>query len=160
MLVLDTNTDHVGERWDAQIDWLTDQLTKSEDSRWRIVVAHHPMFTDGFHWNGAKDPDLYPTIRKTILSKLDHVVFYVSGHDHNQQHISHPKYPHLDFLVSGAGGGAFIQPRRQFQPPYKNTFMQNYGFLHLRFTDNEASARFIGVDLSGWSQLGAPILRT
>lgn len=150
MLVLDSNTDHVGNRWKDQIDWLEEELEATKERRWRIVVAHHPMFTDGYHWDGKKDPSLYPKIRKTILPKLERTVFYVSGHDHNQQHIHHPAYPDLDFLLSGAGGGDFIQKRRQFHPPYKNEYMGEFGFLHLRFTDKEATAQFIAVGTGGW----------
>jgi len=150
ILVLDTNTDHVGNRWEKQMDWLEEQLESTKDSRWRIVVAHHPMFTDGYHWDGKKDPSLYPKIRETILSKLERTVFYVSGHDHNQQHIRHPDYPKLDFLVSGAGGGDFIQKRKRLHPPYQNEFIDAFGFLHLRFTAKEATAQFIAMKGDGW----------
>lgn len=149
MLVLDTNTDHVKNAWKDQIQWLEKQLEETKNSRWRIVVAHHPMFTDGYHFDGAKDPGLYPKIRQTILPKLKDVVFYVSAHDHNQQHIhDHPGHPHLDFLLSGAGGGDFLKDRKASNRPYKNTFIKKLGFLHLRFTIKEASAQFISVDKS------------
>lgn len=151
LFVLDTNTDHVKSRWNDQITWLEKQLNETQGNRWKMVMAHHPMFTDGYHWDGKHDKALYPLIRKTILSKLKDVVFYVSAHDHNQQHIhDHPDYPHLDFLVSGAGGGAFPQKRRATDRPYKNEFMANLGFLHLRFTDTEAVAHFIAVGDKGW----------
>lgn len=159
ILVLDTNTDHVDARWDGQITWLEKQLKETETFRWRIVVAHHPMFTDGYHWDGAKDPSLYPKIRKTILPKLKNVVFYVSGHDHNQQHIHHTAYPTLDFLLSGSGGGDFIKKRKRFHPPYKNEFMEDYGFLHLRFTGNEAKAHFIAVAKDGSSKVRHTVTR-
>jgi hypothetical protein len=156
MLALNTNTDHVSaQHWKDQIEWLKAQLEDSKNHRWRIVVAHHPMFTDGYHANGKGDPGLYPIIRKDILSLLDNVAFYVSGHDHNQQHIHHPDYPKIDFLISGAGGGDFVQVREEFHSPYQTTFYQELGFLHLRFTEQDALAKFIGVKKDGqWEELG------
>jgi tartrate-resistant acid phosphatase type 5 len=148
VLVLDTNTDHVKGKWKDQIAWLEHDLDATKDSLWRIAVAHHPMFTDGYHWNREKD--LYAKIRKTILSRLTGVAFYVSGHDHNQQHISHPDHPQLDFLLSGAGGGDFIKKRQRFDAPYKNTFMPDFGFLHLRFAGQSAIAHFVAVSKQDW----------
>lgn len=161
MVVLDTNTDHVKKRWKNQIEWLDHQIAEIKDSRWKILVAHHPMFTDGYHWDGKKDPHLYAEIRQSILPKLKGFVFYVSGHDHNQQHIhEHPDHAHLDFLVSGAGGGAFPQKRRAFDRPYKNEFMPTLGFLHLQFTQTQAAAHFISVASDGSWKVGHQVVRT
>lgn len=162
IILLDTNTDHVKERWEGQIAWMKQELADCQKSRWRMVAAHHPMFTDGYHFDGKKDPHLYPKIRETILPELGSATFYLSAHDHNQQHIRHPGHKHLDFLLSGAGGGDFIQKRRRPEgdAPWTNRFMESYGFLHLRFSEAEATAQFIGVTDKGWELLGQPVRRT
>jgi hypothetical protein len=160
IIALDTNTDHVGKKWNEQIQFLHAELAAAQESKWRIVVAHHPMWTDGFHFDGARDPDLYPKIRETILPELEDVVFYVSAHDHNLQHIRHKKFTKTDFFISGAGGGDFTQKRRRASPEdYDNEFFQATGFLHLSFTATEARAQFIAVDEQGPKPVGQEAIR-
>ncbi|MEZ0297669.1 MAG: metallophosphoesterase [Candidatus Methylacidiphilales bacterium] len=153
IIALDTNTDHVKDKWDDQIKFLKAQMA-SDTSPWRIVIAHHPMWTDGYHWDGKKDPGLYPKIRKTVLPELSRAVFYVSAHDHNLQHIHHPDHPETEFFISGSGGGDFAQDRRSTtNRGYTNDFYKTYGFLYLNFTRKQASAQLVEVQKDGKIQL-------
>lgn len=157
---LDTNTDHAGAKWDEQMAFLRAEMAAAQSSHWRIVIAHHPMWTDGYHWDGKKDPDLYPKIRKSILPEIKSAVFYISAHDHNLQHIRHKQHPETDFFISGAGGGDFVQKRRLGDVTnYTNEFFESCGFLHLSFTPDEARAQFVVVEKDGWKLVGAGAVR-
>lgn len=149
VLFLDSNIDHmhvhVQDGWKQQTQWLLAELAKNDHGRWVMVVAHHPMFTDGFHHDGAKDPDLYKAIRADWLPHLGPAVFYLSGHDHNLQHIQHPDWKNLDFLISGAGGGEYPQKRESTTSPWTTHFYQKFGFVHLVFTPAEAAAYYLSV---------------
>ena len=162
LLMLDSNFDHMGNpgRWKVQADWLAAQASSADNGRWLLVAAHHPMFTDGFHHSGKKDPDLYPAIRKDWLPHLKTTVFYLSGHDHNLQHIRHPDYNHLDFLISGAGGGDFPQKRESTTSPWATTFFKAFGFAHLSFREDAAVARLIIVDNQGNHTIAHEISRS
>ena len=151
ILFLDSNTDHMhlADGWNKQVEWIKSELDKSDHGRWLVIAAHHPMFTEGYHHSGKEDPDLYPKIRKDWLPKFSSAVFYVSGHDHNLQHIQHPDWNHLDFLISGAGGGDFPQKQEGFDAGWKTAFFKKFGFIHLAFTSTQAKARLVSVDKAG-----------
>jgi tartrate-resistant acid phosphatase type 5 len=158
LLVLNSNTDHIGlngrsdqARWSAQSQWLAAELDGAASQNRRVLcVAHHPMFTNGFHWNGRLDPSLYKSIRRDWLPHLARIPFYLSGHDHNLQHIEHPEHPATSFLVCGAGGGDFVQPEHRFLsgegPVFTTKFLKNIGFMHLRYSAAESTARLITAD--------------
>jgi hypothetical protein len=168
-VMLNTNTEVKPQAWAEQVQFLRDSLQTAK-GRWRIVVAHHPMWTDGTHYpdtigKGTTDTGLYPKMRSTILPELKKVVFYVSGHDHNLQSIQHTHYPDTHFFISGAGGGDYPTPKSKRpstdKVDYTSEFNGVLGFLHLTFTAEEASARFIGKDkVTGkWDVIGKEISR-
>lgn len=166
---LNTNTELADKPmdWAAQVEFLRSSLSNAQ-GRWRIVIAHHPMWTDGTHYpdsigKGHIDTHLYARMHSTILPELKNVVFYVSGHDHNLQSIKHSQHPDTHFFISGAGGGDYPtrHPRRPVtdKVDYTSEFHGTLGFLHLSFTMQEARARFIGKDTStgAWGVLGQEV---
>ena len=82
---LDTNQiNSVGGRhrntvWDTQLKWLRSQLKKSP-APWKIVFAHHPIYSSGYH-GSSRDlaRDLTP-----IFAEYG-VQLYLNGHDHNYE---------------------------------------------------------------------------
>ena len=67
-----------------QLEWLSNSLRISR-SKYKIVVGHYPIFTNGAYKNDKCTNDLreilFPIFKKYNVS------MYISGHDHNSQHI-------------------------------------------------------------------------
>lgn len=85
-----------------QLKWLDENLTRST-ARWKIVFGHHTIFSHGKY----KNNDQMPHQKKILnLLKRHSVDLYLSGHDHNQQHLVHSEFPRTSFVISGAGGKA------------------------------------------------------
>lgn len=77
-----------------QVDWLEAQL-KASTAPWKIVIAHHPVFSGGVHGDT-------PYIVKNILPLLEKygVHAYFNGHDHDLQHL---QSGNIHYFCSGAG---------------------------------------------------------
>ncbi|MGB3296718.1 MAG: metallophosphoesterase [Phormidesmis sp.] len=82
---LDTNQiDDAGRRhraiaWDTQLQWLKTELKRSP-APWKIVFAHHPVYSSGAHGsNRDLAKDLAP------IFKEYGVQLYMNGHDHNYE---------------------------------------------------------------------------
>lgn len=77
-----------------QLAWL-DHGLKNSSMRWKMVVGHYPVFSDGAHGDNPELlRDLLPLLTK------HRVDFYLSGHDH---HLAHLNEGETQFLVSGMG---------------------------------------------------------
>jgi tartrate-resistant acid phosphatase type 5 len=79
---------------DEQMIWLERQLATTT-ARWKIVVGHHPVFSGGKHG----DTEALVVLLKPLLERYG-VQVYLSGHDHDLQHLVVGR---VHYLVSGAG---------------------------------------------------------
>lgn len=99
---------------------------------WRIVVAHHPLFSCGAHGNQQETLN----VRQTVEPLLKGVDLYVAGHDHNlevrAEQTSSPVY-----LVSGAGA----RTRPSNNCPQGLSFKIVGGFAVLDITAEELQIR-------------------
>jgi hypothetical protein len=132
---------------DAQLKWLEGEL-KNSQATWQIVVAHHPLFTDGAH---APDAELVK-LREILLPlfKKYGVDTYLAGHDHNLQHIINPAHP-TTFIISG--GGAETRPRKTND--FGDYFYSSLGFAGIILTATELRGELIdgaGKSLHIWTQ--------
>ena len=85
--------------------WLRQALDGAH-ARWRIVVAHHTIFSSGMH--GRRNDATQQRMRALLpLLRKDHVDLYVCGHDHDMELIGDLRRRGGDplFLISGAGSG-------------------------------------------------------
>ena len=81
----------------AQLEWLDRELGRSK-ARWKIVYAHHPIYSYGWHGDDAGLRDnLLPVLRGRAN-------IYLAGHDHDLQHIAPEDGVH--FVVAGGGGAS------------------------------------------------------
>ncbi len=78
----------------AQLRWL-DAALGSSRADWKIVVGHHPVYSGGEH---RSQPEMIQAL-KPLLEKHS-VPVYISGHDHDLQHI---KRGSINYFISGAG---------------------------------------------------------
>lgn len=132
-----------------QTKWLESALAAST-AKWKILVGHHPPFTDGIH---ALEADMM-LVREIVapLCEKHGVQLMLSGHDHDLQHIVVPDVK-THFTVTGAGG-ASLRSRNStnFGPFYRD---MTGGFLSLDVNADELKARFLSSELETlheWTQ--------
>lgn len=89
---LDTN-----QGFEAQIGYFNKALQQS-DRPWKIVFGHHPRHTNGYYKNSLSAAQI-----KLLDSFCGQADIYLSGHEHNKQHLQTGCLP--DYLVVGTGAG-------------------------------------------------------
>jgi hypothetical protein len=126
---LDTN-----EISEAQLMWLTDELSKSK-ARWKIVYGHHHIYS-------ATRGDNKPMIERLLPILKGRADVYLCGHDHNLQHVRPEGGVH--FFVSG-GGGAGTYATKEYE---RTIFRKDtYGFGVVEVDQTQLKVSF--VDLKG-----------
>ena len=114
--------------------WLGTELARPRTTRWLIVCAHHPLYTNGSHGDNGTLQRLWGPLLEKF--KVD---FYLAGHDHDLQHLQ-PSGRFTTHVVSGAGGKKPRPMRRSDRGPFSRSIN---GFVHMRLTDKEAIVRYI-----------------
>lgn len=88
-----------GQDTTKQKNWLKKTLSDpSPNIKWKIVVGHHPMFTGGSRTESYDSKAIRSSL-KPVLDKYN-VDVYLSGHEHNLQHITPPGKTH--HFISGS----------------------------------------------------------
>lgn len=136
--LLDTNVfaertyfDH--DAANAQLFWLHGALSASA-ARWKIVAGHHPVFSGGYHGSSK----MLVRFLKPVLDR-NGVAAYLSGHDHDMQHI---RVDGIHYLICGAGS----EHRPTGQIPGTLFAKSALGFLSASVNSAEIDGAFIGVD--------------
>lgn len=85
------------EEAEKQWTWIENQLKKNR-AEYLLVAGHYPVFSVAEHGpTGCLVERLMPLLYKY------NVTAYLSGHDHNLQHLQYTKHNHtVDYFVSGA----------------------------------------------------------
>ena len=78
-----------------QLEWLKKALDSSFYG-WKVVYGHHPIYSHGHHGNSRE------MIRELLPVLKERADVYLSGHDHDMQHLK-PE-GNLHFFISGSGG--------------------------------------------------------
>ena len=94
---LDTNHN---ASWSKQLAWLEKGLASS-NAVWKIVFAHHPVYSSGVH--GSSDKLIE---RLSPLFERYGVQLYLNGHDHNYERTQ----PIADTTYLTCGAGAKLRP--------------------------------------------------
>jgi tartrate-resistant acid phosphatase type 5 len=113
--------------------WLAAELKRPTAAQWRWMISHFPIYSDGSY---KDNPGM---IRSWgVLMKEYGYSFYLSGHDHNLQHLQPPDHP-ASFIVSGGGGAGLYE----IKSPVRNFADKILGFVHLHATLQQVDAQFI-----------------
>jgi acid phosphatase len=115
-----------------QLRWLDSTLSVST-AIWKIVCAHHPIYSGGIH---GSTQELIDKV-KPILEKYK-VTMYVCGHDHDIQYLQE-KEGGINYFV--AGSGSELRPTTKIQ--FTKYVINSNGFLAVTITNNFIKARFI-----------------
>jgi|SRR6187402_1129107 len=120
--------------------WLRTELARPSTAPFTAVMAHHPVFSNGDHGDTpALIRDWNP------LLQANRVHLYLSGHDHDLQHLEFEGNP-TSYVISG-GGGATLHPLK-INPLKRGPYgMQVAGFTHLEVSRGRMILRQI--DSSG-----------
>ncbi|BCU75408.1 metallophosphoesterase [Luteolibacter sp. LG18] len=116
--------------------WLEAEMTKKTDAKWLWVVSHYPLFSDTTKRGDKEGVKLLENWGSYLREKP--VSLYLSGHDHNLQHLRVEGY-RASFLVSGGGGAS----RYEVQQSPRGFSMQTRGFNHIHVTEDKLTVQLI-----------------
>jgi acid phosphatase len=118
-----------------QLRWL-DSILASSTAKWKIVAAHHPVYSGGEH---GDTPELIDDLDPILIRY--NVNLYLCGHDHDMQHIKRPG-SNVHYMVAGSGS----KLRKTTKTEYSLFAASENGFLSIKIGVKEIRAAFIGVD--------------
>ena len=123
----------------AQLTWFQAEIAKPRTTPFVAVIAHHPLYTNGIH---RDNPILIADFDKLLRdNKVD---FWITGHDHDLQHIEFAGHP-TSFVISGGGGAELVDwtipPERR--GPWGGRVL---GFSDIEMTPEAITIRHIGRD--------------
>lgn len=124
------------QTYSQELNWLTAEIAKTIPTPFHAVMAHHPLYSDGPHGdNQVLITDWDPLLR------AQHVHLYMSGHDHDLQHLEFVGHP-TSFVLSGGGGSSLYDPviSAGVRGPY---VAKVYGFTHIEVTSDLLTVRHI-----------------
>merc|ERR1712013_93300 len=132
---------------DDMLSLLSSEL-ESAESDWKIVFSHFPVHSGGAYTGSH-------TIRRKVLPILkdNDVDFYLTGHDHNQQHWVEKDHPtRLEHIITGAGGKSryyqqddTTQENLDLGMELKHFFV-GYGFAHFSVSKDQIRVRFVDIN--------------
>ena len=127
------------EQRKQQLEWFKAELAKPLTTPFRIVIAHHPIFSNGPHGDHkVLIADWEPLLRE------HEVHLYLAGHDHDLQHLEFEGHP-TSFFLSGGGGADLYNERNEVvqRGPF---FNKVHGFSHLEATEKLLTLRHLDTD--------------
>jgi len=124
------------EQRQQQLVWLKAELAKPLTTPFRIVIAHHPVFSNGPH---GDHPVLMADWEPLLREYKVHL--YLAGHDHDLQHLEFEGHP-TSFFLSG-GGGADLYDERDVVKQRGPFFDKVQGFSHLEATERALTLRHV-----------------
>ena len=144
----------------ALLRWL-DDMAEAEVA-WKIVLAHHPMRSNGEHGNPGdyREPPLpfaiWPgkTYRTLLDTKIEGVAdLHLGGHEHNLQFWAPTGASAAGALTASAVVGSAAKctgPGKRLLNPAMQIEAYNYGFAVLEASSDSLSLEFHLVDGTGW----------
>jgi len=109
---------------------------KASAKPWKIVFGHHPRYTNGYYKNSQSAGQ-----KQLIDSFCGQADIYLSGHEHNKQHLQTGCMP--DYLIIGTGGGVKAGARGPGTQFYSHT----YGFAWFEVSPTRLTFEIL--DLAG-----------
>jgi tartrate-resistant acid phosphatase type 5 len=115
------------QQHDEQQQWLEAELAMPRTPAFLAVAAHHPLYSNGQHRDNPKLISQWDS-----LLRRHNVDLYLSGHDHDLQHLEFKGHP-TSFVISGGGGAELVG---WTTPPQRRG---PWGLRALGFTDLQIS---------------------
>jgi phosphodiesterase/alkaline phosphatase D-like protein len=130
----------------TQQAWLKQALAHSQ-ARWKIVAAHHPVYSSGKH---GKQTFGLRRVLEPILVK-HHADLYLAGHDHDYERFE--PIQGVNYIVSG-GGGSYLYDFKKIAP-HSLVRIKTIHFLLFSATEHDLWVKAINrngetVDCAHW----------
>jgi tartrate-resistant acid phosphatase type 5 len=127
------------EQKQQQLDWLKTELSRPRTTPFLVVMAHHPVYSDGPHGDHPQlVQDWDPLFREHKVS------LYLAGHDHDLQHLEFEHHP-TSFFLSG-GGGADLYTLK-INPEQRGPYAAKVnGFSHMSISEKRLTLRHVAPD--------------
>ena len=138
------------QQHDEQQRWLEAELGKPRTTPFLAVTAHHPLYSNGKHRDNPKLIAQWDS-----LLRRHNVDLYLSGHDHDLQHLEFKGHP-TSFVISGGGGAELVD---WTTPPQKRGpwGLRALGFTDLQISKEEVVVRHIGKDATVLYEFQKPV---
>ena len=129
----------------GMINLLNNDLKNAGEEDWKIVFGHFPCHSGG-HYGGSE------TLQEKILPimKRNNVDFYLTGHDHNQQHWVTKGDPRgIEHITTGAGGESQYAKynhnvrKNQRKGMELEFFDKQYGFSYFIVGKDKITVQFV-----------------
>jgi len=115
--------------------FLETELEKETRAPWCWMVSHYPVFSDGVKRDNSRlIRDWGGHLKSRPIS------LYLSGHDHNLQHLEVEGYQ-PSFVVSGAGAGLY-----NVKPSTRGFAEKMLGFAHIHVAPARTDVQFISAE--------------
>jgi tartrate-resistant acid phosphatase type 5 len=130
--------------------WFEAELAKPRATPFLAVMAHHPLYSNGEHRDNPKLIAQWDS-----LLRRHHVDLYLSGHDHDLQHLEFKGHP-TSFVISGGGGAELVgwTTPPQGRGPWG---LRALGFTDLQISKEEVVVRHIGKDATVLYEFKKPV---
>ena len=138
------------QQHDEQQAWFEAELAKPRTTPFLAVAAHHPLYSNGQHRDNPKLVAQWDS-----LLRRNHVDLYLSGHDHDLQHLEFKDHP-TSFVISGGGGAELVgwTTPPQGRGPWG---LRALGFTDLQISKDELVVRHIGKDATVLYEFKKPV---
>ena len=139
-----------GQQHDEQQRWLEAELEKPRSTPFLAVVAHHPLYSNGKH----RDNPMLIAQWDSLLRRHK-VDLYLSGHDHDLQHLEFKGHP-TSFVISGGGGAELVgwTTSPEERGPWG---LRAVGFTDLQISKDELVIRHLGKDAAVLYEFKKPL---
>jgi predicted phosphodiesterase len=114
--------------------WI-DSAAQSLNTRWKIMLGHHPLYSYGYHGSD----ETMQLLLEDILNENE-IDVYLSGHDHDLQHLKANGF--TEFFISGSAA----KLRDTETGPLSLYSLSKYGFLSIRLSKYLMECYFIDKD--------------
>jgi tartrate-resistant acid phosphatase type 5 len=121
---------------DAENSWLRNELARPSTALYTVVLAHHPIFSNGEHGDTVS---LIQEWEPLLRERKVHL--YLCGHDHDLQHLEFVGNP-TSYIISGGGGATLrnLQRSPSARGPYG---LKVAGFTHIEVNRERIVARLV-----------------
>jgi tartrate-resistant acid phosphatase type 5 len=127
------------QQHDEQQRWLEAELEKPRSTAFLALAAHHPLYSNGMH----RDNRMLIAQWDSLLRRHK-VDLYLSGHDHDLQHLEFQGHP-TSFVISGGGGAELVGWTKS--PAERGPWgLRAIGFTDLEISKEKMVVRHIGRD--------------
>jgi tartrate-resistant acid phosphatase type 5 len=124
------------EEMEAENLWLRNELAQSSSALYTAVLAHHPIFSNGDH---GDTPSLIEDWEPLLRERKVHL--YLSGHDHDLQHLEFEGNP-TSYVISGGGGASLRNLKRN--PSARGPYgLKVAGFTHIEVNRERMVVRHV-----------------